>query len=115
MNNLSGYTPITVDGETLYIAHLITSGPNKICDYSLTSKAFGELIKPVATLGKALHNELEKISPDETELSLQLTMGIDNGNFFFGIANMSAEAQLAVKFVWKKDDKKSSTEEKEEG
>lgn len=112
MSYLPEYTQISVDGQTLYVADLDPSGLDGRGNLSFSSKTFGELIKPITTLGKALHEEIKKVHPDETELTMQLTMGIDNGNIFFGLANMSAEAQLAVKFVWKKGENETSSAQK---
>lgn len=98
---------ITVDGETLYITNLVQAGSgykdNKINLLELSSNDMQAALKPIVSVCKKITHGMRDLSPDETELTIQLSAGVDGNNLFFALANLSAEAQIAVKYVWKKN------------
>lgn len=97
---------IEIDGVTLYVEDLREFGRSQDSrsDHRFSVHALTEALEPVARIGQAVGEKMQSLAPDETELTLQLTMGVDGDRLVFGLVKTSAEAMLSVKFLWKKED-----------
>lgn len=109
---MSTFDKIIIDDEPLYIRGLEHHGggytDDGIVDRVISSNTIQSALKPIVKLSKMVTNELKKINPDETELTIQLSVGIEEGKLFFALADVSAEAQIAIKYTWKKESNDST-------
>ena len=96
------YTQINIDNETLYVANVSTSGRDAIFNRNLSEESLKKSFAPVIKFGKSLKEGMQDLTPDEIEIAMQLSLSIENNNLIFALVNTAAEAQLSVKYVWKK-------------
>lgn len=106
---------VEIDGEIIYVKGLDSSGgkytdDGALADIISTSTTVQAALKPILNLGRKLKSELRNLEPDETELTIQLSMGVDEDKLFFALADVSAEAQISIKWTWKKDEAKEGSE-----
>lgn len=107
------FTPVTIDNQTIYIANLSSNGPDSISKRTFTADNIKDAFKPILNLGNALKESIKEISPDEVEISMQLSTFINNNTIFFGLVNAGAEAQIAVKYLWKKSESENDSRDNE--
>lgn len=103
---------VTIDGETLYITDLMHTGKSYINnsknnngknDPDFTSDHVQSALKPIVKTCKKITEGMYELAPDEAELTIQLSAGVDNNKLFFALASLNAEAQISVKYIWKKN------------
>ncbi len=97
------YTPVCIDDELLYIADLATSGKDVSKDLKFTENDLKKAFSPIMKFGKNLKEGMQELAPDEIEISMQVSLSIENNKFIFGLVNLASEAQFSVKYSWKKD------------
>lgn len=103
---MDNYIPVLIDGEELYISGFQSDGYDSFSLRQISSDALKLLLKPVSKIGQAFRSGLKSMEPDEVEMTMQFTMGMENDKLFLGLAKQSAEAQISVKCAWKNDKKK---------
>lgn len=97
------YTPIYMENnEMLYIKNLDVNGHDGRKKFKLSKEEIKQSIKPILSLGQEVKDSLNEISPDEVEITMQVSVAVENNNFIFCLVNTSAEAQLSIKYLWKK-------------
>lgn len=106
---MASFNKITIEGEEIYIKNLNTIGggysdDGVIKDIIESSSTVQAALTPIINLGKKIKAELKNLEPDETELTIQLAVGLDEDKLFFALADVSAEAQVSIKWSWKKSE-----------
>lgn len=94
---------IKIDGDEIYIKGLDFAGgyaQDSIKDI-LTENSLQDALQPIIKLGQKIKCGLQGLEPDETELTLQLSVGVEGKKLFFALADASAEAQISLKYVWR--------------
>ena len=94
---------VKIDGDTIYIKGLDSVGgyaQDGIKDL-FTENSLRDALSPIVSLGQKIKQGLQALEPDETELTLQLSVGVEGQKLFFALANASAEAQISLKYVWR--------------
>lgn len=98
---------IKIDDEVVYIKGLESVGGGYVADSIsdlFAENSLQDALKPIVSLGQKIKKGLQSLEPDETELTLQLSVGIEGQKLFFALANTSAEAQISLKYVWRSSD-----------
>lgn len=98
-NNL---TQIRLENDDILFIDLETDGEDWGGLPKLTDEKIQKALAPVIRLGNNLKSSIQDLSPDEIELSMQLSMSLENDNYVFSVVKAAAEAQISVKFLWKK-------------
>lgn len=75
----------------------------------LTENSLQDALKPIVSFGQKIKQGLQVLEPDETELTFQLSVGVEGQKLFFALANASAEAQISLKYVWRGVDQATQT------
>lgn len=94
---------IRIDDDIVYIKGLDSVGgyaQDGIRDL-FTENSLQDALKPIVSLGQKIKQGLQTLEPDETELTLQLSVGVEGKKLFFALADASAEAQISLKYVWR--------------
>lgn len=100
------YTPIYMENdETLYIKNLDINGHDGRNIFTLSKSDIKKSLKPILSLGQEVKESIKEMAPDEVEITMQVSVAVDNNNFIFCLVNASAEAQLSIKYLWKKEEK----------
>lgn len=98
---------IRVDNEVLFIDGLKSLNDEEWEEQGIKDIISEETLKnalsPVIKVGNILKKEVQKISPNKTELTLQLKLGLSGGKLAFAIVNVETEAHLSIKFIWDKE------------
>ncbi len=97
------YTPIYMENdEILYLGNLEINGQDSFKKFHLSNEQIKNALKPIIKLGQNVKETIKEISPDQVEITMQISIGIENNNFIFSLVNSTAEAQLSVKYLWNK-------------
>ena len=102
---------LKIDEDVVYIKGLDSVGgyaSDGIKDL-LTENSLQDALKPVVSFGQKIKQGLQALEPDETELTLQLSVGIEGKKLFFALADASTEAQISLKYVWRSADQAAQT------
>lgn len=94
---------IKIDDDVIYIKGLDFAGgyaQDGIKDF-LAENSLHDALMPIINLGQKIKCSLQGLEPDETELTFQLSVGIEGNKLFFVLADASAEAQISLKYVWR--------------
>lgn len=97
------YTPIYMENdEILYLGNLNIDGQDSFKKFHLSSEQIKNSLKPIINLGQDVKEAIKEVSPDQVEITMQVSIGIENNDFIFSLVNSTAEAQLSVKCLWNK-------------
>lgn len=98
---------LEIDGVSVWINDLQEFGDQPFPDakkrLSLSEQNFADAIEPIVRICQAIGGKMKTLAPDETEMTVQLTMGLEGDRLVFGLVKTNAEAMISLKFVWKKD------------
>ena len=102
---------LKIDDDVVYIKGLDSVGgyaQDSIKDL-FTENSLQDALKPIVSFGQKIKQGLQALEPDETELTFQLSVGVEGQKLFFALANASAEAQISLKYVWRGADQTAQT------
>lgn len=94
---------IKLDDDVIYIKGLDFVGgyaQDSVKDI-LAENSLQNALRPIINLGQKIKSGLQELEPDETELTLQLSVGIEGKRMFFALADANADAQISLKYVWR--------------
>lgn len=94
---------IKIDDDVIYIKGLDFVGgyaQDGIKDI-FAENSLQDALMPIINLGQKIKRSLQGLEPDETELTFQLSVGVEGKKMFFALADASAEAQISLKYVWR--------------
>lgn len=101
---------LMIDGYSIYIDQLNQLDKNHSTHDSgitnaltWTSNQIKEAMKPAVSILDSLRKAAENLAPDEMEISMQFEVSIKGETPILKIVSAGSAAQMAVKFVWKKE------------
>ena len=96
---------IKIDDDVVYIKGLDSVGGYEQDSFKdlFLENSLQDALKPIVSLGQKIKQGLQALEPDETELTLQLSVGVESQKLFFALvnANASTEAQITLKYAWR--------------
>ena len=106
-----GYIPIRTPGGTIWAEIKDTDdaqGHELVGIQDEAVKSFQEATDALKKNAEYLLQVLKALEPEEVEVSFGITVGIEAGTPFFGLAKASGESSYTVTIKWK-DNKVEST------
>lgn len=102
---------LKIEGYSIYVETIHQHNPNRYTDdastaekaLKWTSSQITDAMKPAVSILNSLRKATQEMAPDEMELSMQFELGLNGEIPIFKIVSAEATAQIAVKFVWKKE------------
>lgn len=103
---------IVIDGHSILIENIdqhkagthINDASGIVKAINWSSEQIVEATKPAVAILKSLCDSAQEMMPDEMELSMQFELSLNGEVPVFKIVSADATAQIAVKFVWKKEE-----------
>lgn len=100
---INEYSIFFEDLEQIQTAHLThDSGRQSDGPLDWTNDMLQKAAQPLVDALSALHQAAQSMTPDELELSMQLSLVVSGNTPVFKVLSAEGSCQFAAKFVWKK-------------
>lgn len=101
---------IIIDGCSIFVENVPQldrsyeqlNSPRGALEWS--TKKLKEAMRPAVKLLESLQETAKDLHPDKMEASIQFGLALKGETPVLKIASMEGKAEIAVKFVWEKDD-----------
>ncbi|MCB8953823.1 MAG: hypothetical protein H6650_17590 [Ardenticatenales bacterium] len=111
----NNFVPIeTVEGSVIWVEvaaidrsgqFTLTAGPGE-----RALRGFSETVDALNQSAQYMLETLKRLSPSEIEVEFGVTIGVEGGTPFFGLAKASGEASYVIKMKWTNPDLKRGDE-----